>query len=83
MSQKRFTLLISLIICQIVFLNVFVFGESETKTEGKLDERTSVIFVLYPLASRPYRSWTPVRFECPHKPNTLAWLNETSFSLIP
>ena len=56
MSQKRFTLLISLIICQIVFLNVYVFGESETKTEGKLDERTSVIFVLYPLASRPYRS---------------------------
>lgn len=33
MSQKRFTLLISLIICQIVFLDVFVFGESETKVE--------------------------------------------------
>ncbi len=48
MSQKRFTLLISLIICQVVFLNVFVFGESETKVEGKLDERTPVIVVCVP-----------------------------------
>ena len=38
MSQKRFTLLISLIICQVVFLSVIVFGESESKAEGKLDE---------------------------------------------
>ncbi len=39
MSQKRLTLLISLIICQVVFLNVFVFGESESKADlGKLDE---------------------------------------------
>lgn len=36
MSQKRFTLLISLITAQIVFLNVFVFGDSESKAEGKL-----------------------------------------------
>lgn len=61
MSQKRFTLLISLIICQIVFLDVFVFGESETKVEGKLVENPSDL-CIYPLASRLYRSWTPVRF---------------------
>lgn len=55
MSQKRFTLLISLIICQIVFLDVFVFGESETKVEGKLVENPSDL-CIYPLASRLYRS---------------------------
>jgi hypothetical protein len=46
MSQKRFTLLISLIICQVVFLNVFVFGESETKVEGKLDGENPSDFVV-------------------------------------
>lgn len=46
MSQKRFTLLISLIISQVVFLNVFVFCESETKAEGK-----HLPYIVYPCIS--------------------------------
>jgi len=81
MSQKRFTLLISLIICQVVFLNVFVFGESETKVEGKLDERTPVIIVCLPSSITAF-----IGHELPSVSGVLIfpirWLNETSFSLI-
>ena len=36
MSQKRFTLLISVLVCQFNFHIVFVFGESEIQAEGKV-----------------------------------------------
>lgn len=46
MSQKRFTLLISLITVQIVFLSVFVFGESDTKPEGNLGKLVPSIHIV-------------------------------------
>lgn len=55
MSQKRFTLLISLSICHVLFLNVFVFGESETKAEGKLAEDLCCIPIASSAIWRSYQ----------------------------